>query len=565
MKTRILTAFVAACLFAPVAAQAAIVPVNHDPAGQGLNDPTARAPEGGNPGTTVGDQRKIVYQFAADLWDSILTTDVDVRVGASFAPLSCTPTGGTLGSAGAWWIWQDPGFPVPNAWYHQALANQIAGENLNITSGNPDYVDPDDIEIGSQFNANLGQPNCLAGSGWYYGLDGNTPAGMISFLDVVLHEIGHGLGFSGFVGYSSGVLGERVGTPGVSDVYTNFAYDNVTGARFTDAAMTDALRAASMKTQGRVSWDGTTVKAQVPNALGPKTAIQISGSLIANYAFYGTANFGPAATSANFNGDIVIANDGVGDGADACEPLPAGSLTGKVAFINRGGATCGTAVPSIGFEGKANNAMNAGAIAVIIGNVASSSNPNDAPGMADDVNFNVTIPTLSLRLNDANAIRAQVTGMHAALGLVAGEFAGADSGNRPLLYAPSTVANGSTFSHYDVSHSPNALMEPAINDDLAGNFRTDLTLALFADEGWVLRSGTAKLGSKACDTKVPLYVAPGLMTGANLQAADAMCSASGLSTTGRKACLDAFAKQLKAQGMITSSQQTAITACSLRP
>jgi hypothetical protein len=556
MKTRILTALVAACLFAPVAAQAAIVPVNHDPAGQGLNDPTARAPEGGNPGTTVGDQRKIVYQFAADLWDSILTTDVDVRVGASFAALSCTSTGGTLGSAGAWWIWQDPDFPVPNAWYHQALANQIAGENLNITQENPDYVDPDDIEIGSQFNANLGQPNCLAGSGWYYGLDGNTPAGMISFLDVVLHEIGHGLGFSGFVGYGSGVLGERVGTPGVSDVYTNFAYDNVTGARFTDAAMTDALRAASMKTQGRVSWDGATAKAQVPLQLGPKTAIQLTGSVTANFAFFGTAAFGAPATSANFNGDVVIVNDGAGpDTADACEALAPGSLTGKVAFINRG--TCS-------FEPKTLNAEAAGAIAVIIGNVPTSGSPNDAPGMAATTNTAV-IPALSLNLNDANVIRNQVTGIHAALGLVAGQYAGADSGNRPLLYAPSTVANGSTFSHYDVSHTPNALMEPAINDDLAGNFRTDLTLALFADEGWVLKSGNAKLGSKACDTKVPLYTVPGRMAGANLQAADALCSASGLSTMGRKACLDAFAKQLKAQGMITSSQQTAITTCSLRP
>lgn len=558
MKTRLLAALVAASLFAPVAAQAAIVPVNHDPAGAGLNDPTARAPEGGNPGTTVGDQRKIVYQFAADLWDSILTTDVDVRVGASFAALNCTPTGATLGSAGPWWVWQDPGFPVPNAWYHQALANQIAGENLNITSGNPDYVDPDDIEIGSQFNANLGQPNCLAGSGWYYGLDGNTPAGMISFLDVVLHEIGHGLGFSGFVGYSTGVLGERVGTPGVSDVYTHFAYDNVTGARFDTGAMTDALRAASMKTQGRVSWDGTTVKAQVPNALGPKTAIQISGSLVAVYAFYGTANFGNAASAANFNGDVVIVNDGAGaDTGDACEALAPGTLTGKVAFINRG--TCG-------FEFKARNAQGAGATAVIIGNVASSSSPNDAPGMADDPTItDTTVPTLSLRLADANAIRAQATGMQAAFGLVAGEFAGADSGNRPLLYAPSLVANGSTFSHYDVSHTPNALMEPFVNDDLAGNFRTDLTLGLFQDEGWVLKSGTAKIGSKACDTKVPLYVAPGLMTGANLQAADAVCTATSTSTTGRKACINSFAAKLKAAGMITTTQQTAITSCSLRP
>ncbi len=556
MKPRLLAALVAASLFVPVAAQAAIVPVNQDGPGVGLNDPTARAPEGGNPGTTVGDQRKIVYQFAADLWGSILTTNVDVKVSASFAALTCSATSATLGSAGAWWLdWNFPNAPLPDTIYHAALANQIAGENLN--AADPGYVDPDNIEIHSQFNANLGQSNCLAGSGWYYGLDGNTPAGMISFLDVVMHEIGHGLGFSGFVGYSDGVLGERAGANGASDIYTHFAYDNVTGARFDDAAMTDLLRATSMKTQGRVSWDGATAKAQVPAALGPKTALNITGSIATNFPFYGTAAFGPAATSANFNGDLVIVNDGAGaDTADACEALAANSLTGMVAFINRG--TCG-------FEAKTVNAQNAGAVAVIIGNVATSSSSGTAPGMADDPTLTATIPALSLNLSDANTIRTQATGMHAALGTVAGQYAGADSGNRPLLYAPSTVANGSTFSHFDVSLTPNALMEPFINDDLAANFRTDLTLGLFADEGWVLKSGTAKLGSFACDTKVPLYVAPGLMTGANLQAADKLCTASYPTTTGRKSCITGFASKLKAAGLITSAQQTAITNCALRP
>ncbi|MFT3897368.1 MAG: serine protease [Thermomonas sp.] len=560
MKTRILAAIIAASLFVP-AAQATIIPVNQDGAGVGLNDPTPRAPEGGNPGTTVGQQRQIVYQFAADLWGSVLTTDIDVKVSASFAALSCNASSATLGSAGAWWLdWNFPNAEFADTIYHAALANQIAGENLNAAE--PEYEDPDNVEIHSQFNANLGQSNCLAGSGWYYGLDGNTPAGQISFLDVVLHEIGHGLGFSGFVGYSDGVLGERVGVPGAADIYTHYAYDNVTGARFTDPAMTDALRTVALKTPGQTSWDGDAGKAQAPLALGPVVAIQITGSLTANYPAFGTASFGPAATSTNFNGNLVIVNDGVGDGADACEPLPAGSLTGKVAFINRGGATCSSATPSIGFEGKAKNAQNAGAIAVIIGNVASSGTPGTAPGMADDPNFTVTIPTLSLNLNDANAIRAQATGMHAGFGTVAGSLAGADSGNRPLLYTPTTVANGSTFSHYDISLTPNALMEPFINDDLAGNFRTDLTLAVFQDEGWVLKSGNARIGQAGCDTWVPLYTNPGLMAGANVIANDRLCSASGSLST-RAACLKAVAATLKAQGLITSTQERKINTCAM--
>lgn len=561
MKIRLLAAFVATCLAIP-AANAAIIPVNEDPSGTGLNDPTARAPEGGNPGTTVGEQRRIVYQFAADQWSSVLTTNVDVKVAASFGALTCDAGSAVLGSAGTYWISYDASFPVPGAWYHQALANQLAGRNM-VAEDSPDDYATHPYEITSQFNANLGQSNCLAGSGWYYGLDGNTPAGMISFLDVVMHEIGHGLGFSGFIDKNTGALANYDGTPR-SDPYTHFAYDNVTGARFDDAAMTNALRKTSITTQGRSSWDGPTTKAQVPTYLGPKTALIVTGSISTNFPFYGTASFGPAATSANFDGDIVIVNDGVGDGADACEPLPAGSLTGKIAFINRGGATCSSAVPSIGFEGKAKNAQTAGAIAVIIGNVASSGTPGTAPGMADDANFTTTIPTLSLNLNDANVIRTQATGMHASFGSVTGQYAGADAANRPLLYAPTTVAGGSTFSHFDVSLTPNALMEPFINDDLAANFRLDLTPAVFADEGWVLRSGTAKLGSLNCDTKVSLFTNPGLIAGANLEAADNLCSAFYPSNTPRKTCIDGFSKKLKAAGLITSAQQTSIATCSLR-
>ena len=45
MKTPLPPPLVPACLSVP-AAQAAIIPVNQDGAGVGLNDPTARAPEG---------------------------------------------------------------------------------------------------------------------------------------------------------------------------------------------------------------------------------------------------------------------------------------------------------------------------------------------------------------------------------------------------------------------------------------------------------------------------------------------------------------------------------------
>ena len=54
------------------------------------------------------------------------------------------------------------------------------------------------------------------------------------------------------------------------------------------------------------------------------------------------------------------------------------------------------------------------------------------------------------------------------------------------LYAPAVVAPGSSGSHWDVSATPNLLMEPFINSDLRAIDTLDLTPALMQDIGWTL-------------------------------------------------------------------------------
>ena len=478
-------------LLGATAAQAAnIIPLNRDPAGQGLNDTTARAPEGGNPGTTVGQQRQIAYQFAADLWGSVLRSNVDIRVAASFQPLSCTATSGVLGSAGPWWANADfPGAPVANTQYHAALANSLAGTNLN--AADPFYVFPDDIDINSRFNANLGSTGCLETSGWYYGLDGNTPANKISFLDVVMHEIGHSLSFSGFVNKTTGAFAD-FGYGPQSDVYTHFAYDNQSNKTFDDPAMTDALRAQTMKTPGRLVWSGAQVTAQAPSFLAPGTVLRVTApSAVARDYEFGSAGFGPVATPSNYNGQLVQ-----GVPTNGCTAITS-PVAGKIALISRG--TCGFAV-------KTKNAQNAGAIAVLIAN----NQAGGAIGMGG-TDATITIPTLSVSQNDGASLAANLP---ASIGLLSapGLLEGADSAGRVRLYAPEVVAGGSTFSHYDSKLTPNALMEPAINDSLAANYDLDLTPALFKDEGWGVASGNAMLAG--CDTSVPVLNG-GLVAGAN--------------------------------------------------
>src|SRR3954464_1911244 len=99
----------------PAFANANIVIVNTNAPGVGFNDPTPAAPVGGNPGTTVGQQRLNAFQFVADIWgarlDSALVdrsdghvVEVEIRVQGRFTPLACTANAAVLGSAGATFV-----------------------------------------------------------------------------------------------------------------------------------------------------------------------------------------------------------------------------------------------------------------------------------------------------------------------------------------------------------------------------------------------------------------------------------------------------------------------------
>ncbi len=100
------------------------------------------------------------------------------------------------------------------------------------------------------------------------------------------------------------------------------------------------------------------------------TGAMPAGATTVNNIDYGTfpSTFGAAFTVAGVTGALAIYNDNTGVTSDACEAAAAGSLTGKVAIVDRG--TCN-------FTVKVLNAQNAGAIGVVIvNNVAGAFNPS---------------------------------------------------------------------------------------------------------------------------------------------------------------------------------------------
>lgn len=487
-QTLLRSAVVAALCGAGLAQAATIVIQSRDPAGVGFNDSTPVAPVGGNPGTTLGEQRMFIYRYVADVWEQALESDVTITVSAAWEPLACTASSATLGSASAWNFWYGFQGGAPDTWYPQALANKLA--KVNLSEGQPDTTGFNNVDIKTQFNINLGKEGCLTGSPFYLGIDGNFGNG-VNFVETLLHELGHGLGFSVLsVQTSTGKRINRAGTAytddGLPSIWERFMFDNTQGKTWLN--MTSAERKASAVNPLGLAWVGPNVVAGAGMlAATPVLKVATAAPGYSGQYPYGTASFGPAVGSGMTLGSIAtIAPDTVGAG-QGCLPFngaDTAASAGKVVVIDRG--TCGFAV-------KAKNAQNAGAIGVIIANNAAGA----APGLGGS-DPTVTIPTISVSQADGVKLRAAITasvpyGMRGKVGYATGSLttdpsrrAGADALGRPLLYTPNPLVGGSSVSHWDVSASPNLLMEPNISPDLGLVLvpPKDLTKSLLKDLGW---------------------------------------------------------------------------------
>lgn len=453
-------------------AAATIVINNLDGPGVGFNDPTPALPVGGNTGTTLGQQRQIAFAHAANIWGANLTSNAPIVINASFQALTCTATSAVLGSAGATRVYRDfTGAPRPATWYSYALANKLFGTE----------IDPSPApQINARFNVNLGQPNCLAGQPWYFGLDSNEPPSTIDFVAVLLHEMGHGLGFQTFTSGTTGAFFN--GFPSAWDHFLYSAIDNVSWANATAAQ-----RAASAISIDKLVWTGPNVTAEVPNVLrvglpGVAMSGPNAGPLAGAQLLAGEASFGPAPTQAGLTGEVMPVVSSTG-GGPACGPLTlndARAVNGKIALIDRG--VCGFAI-------KVKNAQNAGAVGVLIADNVAGSPP---PGLGG-TDPTITIPAVRITLADGNAIKTQLltrsrtnSGVFARIGLFGTQIAGADLLGRIKMFAPNPFQSGSSVSHYDTTATRNQLMEPSINGDLTQVVvpPVDLTMPLFRDIGW---------------------------------------------------------------------------------
>ncbi len=192
------------------------------------------------------DEARAAFQYAVDIWNSLIRSPVPIRIDASFTDLGgfegeTIILGGARPSG-----WKSPGSLA--LWFPEALADMKADRDL--AAGEPDII--------TRFN-NHEEAN------WYFGTDGNTPAGKTDFVSIVLHEIAHGLGFFSFARVeqgsfsrstlSGGTTGRlRGGNPDLPYIY-DFFVEN--GAKKTIISFPDRSFALENQfTSNDLFWNG---------------------------------------------------------------------------------------------------------------------------------------------------------------------------------------------------------------------------------------------------------------------------------------------------------------------
>ncbi len=151
--------------------------------------------------TGVPEIEMPAIQAALDAWSSDYSSAVPIHVEASFTRQGF---GGILASATpAKYFHGFKGAPDPDLWYPSAMANALAGKDLDPV--NPEIIIHINSSMSSQF---------------YIGTDGACPADQYDLESILLHEVGHGLGFLSNDSYDTTYGRGAIDQPTPFDAYT---------------------------------------------------------------------------------------------------------------------------------------------------------------------------------------------------------------------------------------------------------------------------------------------------------------------------------------------------------
>lgn len=286
------TRIAAAALLFAVVTPALALPVNinyTDVIGYGFNDPT------------FGAQRRVAFETALGTWTSQLQGAVPLEVIAHFEAMGGDAFSATLAYAGPISVARDFPGSQPSTWYVSALANQLAGADL----------DPSGADIEVVINSDLDGPTVLGDMGFYYGIDGNSGTN-VDFRTTILHEIGHGLGFISLLDSQTGEFFQAPGDASpLPDAYSRMLVKAKKSFVSSKNKSLDNMRAKKRKKaikSQKLRWNGPAAFAGVgylANLYSPKKVEP--GSSISHWdtAFFPDLLMEPFNTGPKFGIDLA--------------------------------------------------------------------------------------------------------------------------------------------------------------------------------------------------------------------------------------------------------------------
>jgi hypothetical protein len=157
------------------------------------------------------EEAKSAFEYAISIYEQEISSPVPIVVSATWESLD----GNILAKGGASSFHKDFNDAIiPEVFYPIALVEKLSGREWN---------DEKDADIICSFDSK--RP-------WYFETDGNTPETKYDFVTVVLHELTHGLGFSGFLNAEDGV--GKINTPGNNPSIYDYYIFNLQNQRISD-------------------------------------------------------------------------------------------------------------------------------------------------------------------------------------------------------------------------------------------------------------------------------------------------------------------------------------------
>ena len=170
------------------------------------------------------ENARAAMEYAVSIWEKCITSPVQINLVAKWEDL---PQSELAHGKPSLFYRNFKGTPQENVFYPVALVEKLAGKAYN---------NADEADITCSFNKS--KP-------WYFRTDGKTPVTQYDFVTAVMHEIGHGLGISGFFTTENGV-GKYSNSSNSPSVYDYYVF-NKSNQRIADESLFPIPSAALTK------------------------------------------------------------------------------------------------------------------------------------------------------------------------------------------------------------------------------------------------------------------------------------------------------------------------------